>query len=62
MRRLSEANHAVHLTLFKSLDSSFRWNDVVLAFSQKPRKLSLDSSGPSPKRFTIAKLVNDDPP
>jgi hypothetical protein len=28
----------VPLQIFKSLDSSFRWNDVVLAFPQERRK------------------------
>jgi hypothetical protein len=43
-RHSSESWNPVPLQIFKSLDSSFRWNDVVLAFPQERRKISPDSS------------------
>jgi hypothetical protein len=48
-RHSSESWNPVPLQIFKSLDSSFRWNDVVLAFLQGREKISPDSSGPSPE-------------
>jgi hypothetical protein len=43
-RHSSESWNPVPLQIFKSLDSSFRWNDVVLAFPQERRKISQDNS------------------
>jgi hypothetical protein len=43
-RHSSESWNPVPLQIFKPLDSSFRWNDVVLAFPQEQRKISPDSS------------------
>jgi hypothetical protein len=43
-RHSSESWNPVPLQIFKSLDSSFRWNDVVLAFLQERGKISPDSS------------------
>jgi hypothetical protein len=48
-RHSSESWNPVPLQIFKSLDSSFRWNDVVLAFPQERRKISPDSSALSRK-------------
>jgi hypothetical protein len=52
-RHSSESWNPVPLRIFKSLDSSFHWNDVVLAFPQERRKISPDSSGRRPESGAI---------